>query len=578
MQVKDMERKYASEISIDEMWRHLEYIASIDRTSGTEGEFRAVNYLTEQLKKYGVESHVYEYNGYLSYPLDSGVTVVSEGNKVIESKTRSFSGNTPPEGVVGELIYIPGGKDMFTDTETQKHLAKVELTGKIVLSEGGGRQNMIFAQKRGAIGYIHMWPSDEDVIHEGIVTPVWGTPTPEKLNSIPKIPVVSIKNRDGMYLKNALSRGPVIIRLYSKTDTNWRGQKLLEARIQGSSSDFVLIGGHIDSWHLGATDNATGNVVCLELARTFKKYQDQLKRGLRIAWWPGHSTGRYGGSTWYCDNFWFDIYEHCVAYINIDSPGVVGATDYSEVTAVAETANLALAVVKEITGQDAKWVRPDRAGDQSFWGPGVSSIYMLLSNRPHGMRAKVGGSGMGWWWHTEQDILDKVGKEVLLKDAQIYGTAAWRLCNTDILPLDVKSSIKELCNIVADLEKSSEGLFDLSPVKQELFKLTDIADRFVAMEANLDDIEVEEYNKHLLSALRLITQINYTEYGPFEHDPAVPFSPMPGLKYINELPALKGNPDIGFYFTKLVRNRNRVVYALKNAFKTLEEFAKGRMQ
>ena len=49
---------------------------------------------------------------------------------------------------------------------------------------------------------------------------------------------------------------------------------------------------------------------------------------------------------------------------------------------------------------------PTRAGDQSFWGPGIPSLYMLLSNLPKDQWAAVGGCGMNWWWHTESDTVE----------------------------------------------------------------------------------------------------------------------------------------------------------------------------
>ena len=36
---------------------------------------------------------------------------------------------------------MPGSSDMFTDTETVERIKSSNLAGKIVLSEGGGRQN-----------------------------------------------------------------------------------------------------------------------------------------------------------------------------------------------------------------------------------------------------------------------------------------------------------------------------------------------------------------------------------------------------------------------------------------------------
>ncbi len=56
------------------------------------------------------------------------------------------------------------------------------------------------------------------------------------------------------------------------------------------------------------------------------RQRDKLARGVRVAWWTGHSQGRYAGSQWYADNFWEDLHEHALININIDSPGAKGAT------------------------------------------------------------------------------------------------------------------------------------------------------------------------------------------------------------------------------------------------------------
>ena len=45
-----------------------------------------------------------------------------------------LSDPTPEEGIEGEIAHVPGGSDMFTDTETVE-AEKADLTGKIVLSE-----------------------------------------------------------------------------------------------------------------------------------------------------------------------------------------------------------------------------------------------------------------------------------------------------------------------------------------------------------------------------------------------------------------------------------------------------------
>ena len=92
--------------------------------------------------------------------------------------------------------------------------------------------------------------------------------------------------------------------------------------------EFLLVHGHYDSWYVGIGDNATGDATLLELARVLHANRGRLKRSVRIAWWPGHSTGRYAGSTWYADTFADDLDEWCIGHLNIDSPGCVGATAY----------------------------------------------------------------------------------------------------------------------------------------------------------------------------------------------------------------------------------------------------------
>ena len=56
---------------------------------------------------------------------------------------------------------------------------------------------------------------------------------------------------------------------------------ILEATIPGSvvPDEFVLVHAHLDSWHEGIGDNATGDALLLELARVFKEVESELARG-----------------------------------------------------------------------------------------------------------------------------------------------------------------------------------------------------------------------------------------------------------------------------------------------------------
>lgn len=556
------ERALLERISVEEMWRHLEQICSWDRLSGGPGESDAVDYIAEVLKGYGLPVQIHEFEAYLSNPIRGALEVLGTEGRSITAKTRAFSASTPAEGVTGEVVYIPGGKDMFKDLETRHRIEALDLTGKVVLSEGGGRANMIAAQAKGAVGYIHLWPSDEPYVHEGTVSPVWGSPTPETFGLLPQIPVIQVTKGDGEWL--AAMQG-TIVRLTTLTENGFKRLRLPVTEVRGQTEEFVLAAGHIDSWHLGVTDNGTGNVLCLELARIFKPLEGQLRRGLRIAWWPGHSNGRYAGSTWYADHFWQDLHKNCVGYLNIDSPGSLGATDYSLITAVAETAELCQQVVREVTGQEAEWERPVRAGDQSFWGCGVSSAYMLLSNRPEGQRAAVGGCGMGWWWHTEEDTMDKADKAVQLADTKIHALTAYRLAAAQVLPLDAGALVAELAGEVGALQEQADGHLDLSPA---LERLGELAAALGHLQQSAPPPAV--LNRATLAIVRALTPINYTASGPFDHDAAIPARPLPGLQEAARLPRLDpASNAYRFLQTKLVRERNRVVWAIGEALESV---------
>ena len=552
--------KILSSISIDEMWKNLEKLCEWDRSTGSEGEIAAVDHVARALERYGLPVTVHEYDAYISHPVSGALTAVIGGATVaIDAKTRAFSATTPEAGVSGDIVSIKGGRNMFKADNAVNLITPQTVGGKIVLSESGSRGTMFAARNAGALGYIHMWPSDEDVIHEGIVTPVWGTPTPESAPQIPDFPVISIKHNDGLRLRGALVGGAVRATMHSKTRTGWSKVKMPVTAIPGKSDDFVLVAGHIDSWHYGATDNGTGNVACLELARVFHENRDSLKRGVRIAWWVGHSTGRYSGSAWYADNHWSELNRNCVAYINIDSPGSLGATDYSEVTAVPETAALVSEAVFELTGQTPRIDRPLRAGDQSFWGVGLPSLFMLLSNRPEGQRAAVGGCGMGWWWHAEEDLVDKADRDVQLTDTKIYAHALLRLTQDDLLPLDLNAQVAELKGFVSEIAAAAGDHFDVTSIEAALHCLDDKIDAVFQQPAAVA-------NEAIKRVSHILTLLSFTQGNRFDHDPAMPMPAMPLLDGARRLPQMdKASNEYGFLLTRLVRNRNLVNHELEVA-------------
>ncbi|GAH03930.1 unnamed protein product, partial [marine sediment metagenome] len=189
-------------------------------------------------------------------------------------------------------------------------------------------ERLWIAQEKSAAGQITI--SGDPVIHDMIVTTIWGTPTQKSSKRIPKIPIVSTTFEDGKKLRELCSKGHVKVRLSVEIWKGWNTVYLPVVHIKGKEDPdkYFLIHGHFCSWGDGMTDNVGGNVHFIEMAKIFWKYREKLKRGIKIAWWPGHSQGRYSGSTWFVDKFWEDLEKNCIGQMNIDSPGVLGATNW----------------------------------------------------------------------------------------------------------------------------------------------------------------------------------------------------------------------------------------------------------
>jgi len=576
-ELSDLEATVMAAIDGREMWQTLEYLNTVDRTSGTDGEFAAVEWIVRKLEEYGVDHEVEEFEAYLSYPVRANLRVVAPVEREIRAKPKAFSRNTPPQGIAGELVFVPVVPDevgvLDEKANPDRDFEGVDVRGKVVLSFRGGPGAVEAAYRAGAVAHVQVWSSGEDAIHEMIATPVWGTPTDETVANLPRIPALTITRADGEALIDLCRRhGTVQVRLRSECQTGWRRQLLPVATIRGTEEPekFVLVAGHLDAWYVGITDNGTGNAACLELARVLQQHRDKLRRSVKIAWWPGHSTGRYAGSTWYADHHWHELNAHCLGYINIDSPGSRNAVDYTDLTASEDMAALVKEAVLQVAGHAGEPERPIRAGDQSFWGAGVSSLYMLLSNLPREQWYDVGGSGMNWWWHTEYDTLDTADVGILVKDTQIYALSILRLTQPERLPHRALPLAEAAAGVLRSLAATG-AQFDLGPAQEATERFAEAAAAFDrAQAAGAGD--PSRMNAGILAMLRVMIPLLYTKAGPFEHDPATAIPPLPGLDPVRRLARLDpGSDEFKFLHTRLVRQRNRYVAEVSRATAILLE-------
>jgi hypothetical protein len=589
------EKQILEAVSLEIPWKLVEYFSRLRRDSGTEGEGEAASYITRQLSAMGIQHQIYEPELFLSVPQWAKLQVVSPSTLEIQCKTPSFSYPTEGETVEGSLIYVPaeaGERADYLFGEEMKDTTE-DVAGKVVLTEGiFAPQKAWELESRGAIGQIHINPGS--LIHESNISTIWGTPTLENMNRIPQTPVVSVNRPDGQRLIDLCKTRQPRVALQTKLSVKWERCPLPVAEIQGTvePEKFILIHGHYDAWHYGVGDNATGNAACLELARILHTYKDRLFRSTKVAWWPGHSTGRYAGSTWFADQFAIDLAENCIAQINIDSPGCRWADEYEGVMWMAEVDDFCKKVIHDVTGKRARGIRPMRAGDYSFNHIGLTSMYMLMSTIPEAIKREkgfytVGGcAGNSWGWHTENDTLDVADPQVLVRDIRVYLGSIFRLLNAHIFPFDFKRWAKKCRKVLEGYQSQGGDLIDLKPVLEENRALHETFSVFYSeLEKAYSQGEqgIERFsgvNQCLLELGRILIPIDYSRGEKYSHDPAVPVPPFPDLEKVQEGARFsqQGN-KYHFLETQLVRGRNKVVDAFRRARGKVEkcqlEFRKG---
>ena len=85
------------------------------------------------------------------------------------------------------------------------------------------------------------------------------------------------------------------------------------------ADEYVMLGGHLDSWHYGtgAADNAAGSVVMMEALRILKAVGVQPRRTIRIGLWSGEEQGLLGSRNWVSNHP--EMHDKISAYVNFDN-------------------------------------------------------------------------------------------------------------------------------------------------------------------------------------------------------------------------------------------------------------------
>lgn len=574
----------ALDYSFPTVMQHVDHMRShfLNRKSGQGVDLAAGKYVVDTMNGYGLDARLQEFE---TYDSDIGTSFVAMGGsdgQILDSLPCLHIEPTPEEGLTAEIVDV--GPGALSDYEGK------DVRGKIVLAEvsyaPATPEKARIAASMGAAGIVLMnWGEDESrYIPWRALKAVWGNPTPESWKDIPRLFGVSISRADGIMLRGKIKDGPVSLHVRATGTRIWRtlSQPLAWLHAPESSPErdqFVVVSGHIDSWDPGVTDNITGMSVMLEIARLLASKRETLRRSIVFCFWNGHEVAEAAGSTYFVDSHWEQINRNAVAYLNIDSVGMKGTSEFHinscpELGAFSDT--LSHAVFADSLPQKVTTLR--RVGDQSFFGIGVSAATGRHSYGDDVVKAHNGAT-LGWYNHTEFDTIDVMDPEALEADLDWCSRYVNALVTEPVLPQRFGARLN-------DMQERFETIASGKRLPEELAlipsALANIEQRIEWFDEYLERAPVAEdalrlwANRLVLRLARLLTFATASASGRYGQDSygiSTLAYPVPLLADLETFQALdRETTDARLLSTKLIRLRHEITDALQTASDIIDDF------
>ncbi len=419
-------QQVADEIfSSSEAWGNMQVLADDigSRLAGSPGERAARDFLADTLRRYGLDSVEIE-----SFP-HWGWSCQREELRIVAPVERDIvcrcAGLSPAaDGLEAEVVFLAR-----CDADEVRQRSD-EIRGRMVIAPYHPVPRQVKMPLVAAAGAAALLESRS----------MAGGLQPARtcaFNREGNIPTASISREDGAYLRRLEERkGTVRLSLTLDSTvaerTSWNVVGTLRGR--GTTGEYVALGGHYDSWHVGpgAVDNGTGVVAVLEAARGLSRYKDQLQRDVRFIFFGVEELGLVG--SWAYAHWHAAELDQAVAMINNDvggrpvrliSAGYDGVRPLLE--GVAEEAR-----VEGIEGPlEVVLGNPGWASDHfPFWAHGVPTV---------AIGCELVDPDAGRYVHTRADTIDKVYATGLTECAAINAQLVCAFANAEARPAPRKS-------------------------------------------------------------------------------------------------------------------------------------------
>lgn len=294
-------------ITTDAVMAHLSRLQSIadanagNRALGTSGYEASVDYIADTLRSKGFDVRTPEFELRVPFAEPPSVNV---GGTNVTAEALAYTVGTPPDGVSGPLVPARVEDSPGCTAEDYDGLPT---KGAVVLVDRGQcpfSTKLAAAAQRGAVALIVANNVDDE--QSGATL---GNDTDVT------IPVVSVSKSDGARLR--ARPGATRIKLTAGVRVE-KSRNVVAQTKTGSTSDVVVVGGHLDSVPAGPgiNDNGSGVSAILETALQMGS-SPPVRNAVRFGFWGGEEVGLVG-STDYVQSLDDTALKDIALYLNFD--------------------------------------------------------------------------------------------------------------------------------------------------------------------------------------------------------------------------------------------------------------------
>ena len=265
------------------------------RTSGTDLELAAADFLVARFQELGYDPEVQEFTW------DSPTATLDvelpgpQGNLDVNILT-----GTPSGQAGGPLVFVGLGKPADIPAD--------ELEGKIALIERG---EVTFGSK---VAEAHNAGAVAAVIFNNVSGSFRGT-----LGGRSQIPAVSLSQADGLKLKELMEQGEMVEATVSVQENAVPSRNLI-AELPGTGDGILVVGAHYDTVpdSIGASDNSSGMGALLAIAEAISSRSFPFT--VRFIAFGSEETGLHG-SEYYVESLSPEELAQIYLMVNLDSVG-----------------------------------------------------------------------------------------------------------------------------------------------------------------------------------------------------------------------------------------------------------------